>query len=194
MHYLLFFIGILGLFNATALWAQLGGSSTEQPVLAAPNAGWELDFGNVAFNEEGRAIIATADGGAVIVGYAQHIERKNLDLWLLKLDADGKKQWEKYLGSPTNSEIGMDIIQLANGGYVVVGEKFNGPYADIWLMRFNANGELLWDNAYGTVKQDNGNSVVQTPDGGICHSWRKNRYKSRRNDARLFTQNRFTRQ
>ncbi|MDG1760645.1 MAG: hypothetical protein P8L72_03155 [Flavobacteriaceae bacterium] len=79
-----------------------------------------------------------------------------------------------YGGS--QEDIGFDIIETQDGGLAVIGnsKSSNGTLtdktlevSDYWLLRFDAQMELLWSYTYGGSDDDRGQSVIETSDGGF---------------------------
>jgi len=69
--------------------------------------------------------------------------------------------------------VGKSIQQTSDGGCVVAGYRaFSvGPpdedyYTDIWIVKFDNNGDISWQNTYDESKFDNADSIQQTADGG----------------------------
>ena len=61
------------------------------------------------------------------------------------------------------SEVGKDIIQLSDGGFVIVGSSTSGFVGgkDIYIVRTDKLGNLIWENRYdGKGGNDVGNSVI----------------------------------
>ena len=54
------------------------------------------------------------------------------------------------------------IQQTADGGYVISSTSS----ADAWVLKLNANGNVVWQKTYGGPSYDQGNSIRQTADGG----------------------------
>ncbi len=68
--------------------------------------------------------------------------------------------WTKTYGSGS----GNCIIELADHGYIVVGEKND----DVFIFKTNSDGDSLWLKTYGdTGKFDYANSVAFTSEGGF---------------------------
>ncbi|MEQ1677574.1 MAG: gliding motility-associated C-terminal domain-containing protein [Chitinophagaceae bacterium] len=125
----------------------------------------------------------TSDGGTIVVGYTDsrsgdvspQPNRDYWDLWVLKLDKCGVIQWERSFGG-TNYESARDVVQTADGGYMVLGETNStdggvtpgfGGTKDIWLLKLAANGTLEWQKRYGGSGLDIGNHIELTTDGGF---------------------------
>ncbi|HRG83210.1 MAG TPA: hypothetical protein PLO99_11910, partial [Chitinophagaceae bacterium] len=129
------------------------------------------------------AIKITADGGTIITGYTDskngdispQPNREYWDLWVVKLNRCGSIEWEKSFGG-SNYESGRDIVQTSDGGYLVVGETNStdggvisgyGGTKDIWVLKLNANGTLLWQKRYGGNGLDIGNHLHLLDDGSF---------------------------
>ncbi|HMU44757.1 MAG TPA: gliding motility-associated C-terminal domain-containing protein [Chitinophagaceae bacterium] len=124
----------------------------------------------------------TSDGGTIVAGYTDskngdvsaQPNREYWDLWVLKLDKCGTIQWEKSFGG-TGYESARDIVQTADGGYMVLGETNStdggvvsgyGGTKDIWLLKLSAAGGLEWQKRYGGSGLDVGNHIEITSDAG----------------------------
>lgn len=103
------------------------------------------------------------------------------NLYISKIDSNGKLLWYKTFGEDEPTDFGKAILQCKDGGFVITGmtnsySKYGG--SDIWLIKTDKNGDTLWTKEYGTSEDDIGNDVIQTPDGGyaITGSIYDNRY------------------
>jgi len=78
-------------------------------------------------------------------------------------------QWQNTFGGESDEEA-KSIIQTKDGGYIVCGytDSEGAGKADIWLLKLDKSGELDWDNTYGGAKDDIGNSIIATRDGGFA--------------------------
>ena len=87
---------------------------------------------------------------------------------MVKIDNAGYKQWEKTYGG-TNEEVCFSVDQTSDWGYVLTGftESFGAGDFDIYLIKIDYNGNLLWTKTYGNIGSDVGYSVQETFDGGL---------------------------
>lgn len=123
---------------------------------------WSKNFGGAAY-EHAQKIITTTDGGSILIGstnsYDGDIEGIHFatDVWVIKLDSSGEKEWTKCLGGDGIDE-GYDILELATGGYVLVGNSnsqngdVNGVhdvFQDAWIVRMDEDGEIDWATSIG---------------------------------------------
>jgi len=120
-------------------------------------------------------IIATADDGFLVTGYRYAPPGDSYtgqDLYLVKLNADGTIAWENAYGS-TYAEVGYSVIEASTGGYLAVGtsEIDPGTYdQDIYLVRIDTGGTLLWETHFGGTYTQYGFDVVEDADGNFAVS------------------------
>lgn len=150
------------------------------------NIQWNQLLGGSAA-ENATDIQQTADGGYIIAGSSTSsasgdvtgTNHGNGDIWIVKLDANGNKQWDKLMGS-AEGEAANAIRQTADGGYIIAGFS-NSPQGggditganhsplfsdDYWIIKLDAAGNKQWDKLYGGDDYDRPVSVVLTADGG----------------------------
>ncbi len=126
---------------------------------------WAKTYGG-SYYEDAYFIQPTNDGGYIVVGSTSSFGAGSDDVWVLKLDANGNVQWQKAYGG-SDSDLGWAIQQTSDGGYIVVGESASfGPYADVWVLKLDANGHVQWQKTYGGGNYEGGWAIQQTSDGG----------------------------
>lgn len=83
-------------------------------------------------------------------------------------------QWERTIGG-TGSDIGFDIVEALDGGFVVTGYSSSSPsYAgsyDAWLFKADENGNLDWERRFADWSGDPalnefGEAIAYSGDGG----------------------------
>jgi hypothetical protein len=151
-----------------------GGQSYQYMWLVKTDANgvtqWERTFG--AGHEQGYAVQQTKDDGYIITGYTTSYGAGQEDIWLVKTDANGNKQWDKTFGR-TQTEIGYSVQQTSDGGYIVGGrtESYEFDEYDLWLVKTDADGNKQWDKTFGGTLDDRcayipDQRAQQTADGG----------------------------
>lgn len=128
---------------------------------------WTRTFGG-NYTDEGRCVQQTADGGYIIAGYAQSSSSINSsDVYLVKTDSAGNQVWQRTFGG-TAQDYGYSVQQTADGGYIIAGstKSFNLVVSNVYLIKTDAEGNLIWQHDFGGISQDEGYSVLQTTDGG----------------------------
>ena len=65
-----------------------------------------------------------------------------MDVYVVKLDANGNLQWTKTIGGP-DSEEGVYLIQTSDGGYAIAGytESFGAGGKDVYVIKLDKNGD-----------------------------------------------------
>ncbi|MDR2522181.1 MAG: hypothetical protein LBC93_00540 [Synergistaceae bacterium] len=84
-------------------------------------------------------------------------------------------EWQKCLGG-SDYEEASSIQQTSDGGYIVAGFTqstdgdvvgYHGGYVpDVWVVKLNALGDILWQKCLGGSDYDEASSIQQTGDGG----------------------------
>ena len=138
---------------------------------------WEKTYGTPT-SDAANQVVATADGGYLMVGTHHESERKKengvirLDfkhfVWVLKTDGEGNELWRKSMDSDDMVSIN-ELIATKDGGFAVVANtKFKGEkYEDIWVLKLNKDGEKEWEKVLKGESVDAGNSILEDKDGGF---------------------------
>jgi gliding motility-associated-like protein len=147
------------------------------------NLEWQKCLGG-SFSEVANAVAATTDGSYVFTGYTDSNDGEVTgqhggpsDVWVVKLSATGNLLWQKCMGGSKIDE-GRSIDLAADGGVIICGrtESNDGDvsgqhgFFDIWIVKLNISGVIEWQKCLGGAREDVGNSVKTTPDGGyiVC--------------------------
>src|SRR6218665_2969926 len=94
--------------------------------------------------------------------------------------AQATMQWQKSMGGK-NNEYAYASTPTADGGYIIVGstnsnndgdvpasKAFNGiGGTDIWVVKVDTWGEILWSKTFGGTKDDIATDVIETKDKSI---------------------------
>lgn len=128
---------------------------------------WSQVFGEER-DDVGHSVRETADGGYIVTGYTRSFEAANYDTWLLKVGGSGDLEWEQFFGG-TGDDRAIYGEQTADGGYIFTGytKSFNAPGWDVFLVRTDQSGEVIWYQTFGGVSEDTGYTVRQTSDSGF---------------------------
>ncbi|MEA5139568.1 Ig-like domain-containing protein [Arcicella rigui] len=147
------------------------------------NAQWNKTFGGVG-EENITSIIACTDGGALLGGYSMsnvsldksESSKGVYDYWIIRIDADGKKLWDKTLGG-ANYDYLTSIVTNADGGFLLGGYSLSNKSGDksenskgdkdYWVVKIDKNGQKIWDKTYGGLFADVLTSITSTSDGGF---------------------------
>ncbi|HRZ21292.1 MAG TPA: hypothetical protein P5184_06465, partial [Bacteroidales bacterium] len=106
-------------------------------------------------------------GGTVLAGSS---ESKNgfvinnngqFDFWIVKMDREGEIIWTKCFGGSARENV-SDIRLTSDHGYIVAGTtnsndglvSGNHGLSDIWVIKLDDTGELVWQKCLGGIKDD----------------------------------------
>ena len=133
---------------------------------ASGNREWSKTYGGADY-EVGDCVQQTSDGGYVIVGLTTTYGYGSGDIYLIKTDSYGKMEWSKSIGG-TAWDYGNSVEQTQDGGYIIAGETTLSGHedTDIWLIKIDSTGNLVWDKPFGGDEQDVAKYAQQTGDGG----------------------------
>lgn len=143
---------------------------------------WQYSYG-FSGHDHAYNIIPTLDGGFLFNGFldvtaseGQGATSKGIsnasrhgvgEFWCHKIDAQGQLQWRKYFGGTSNDR-SYAAVALPDGSFVLAGtsesqdvdiQSPKGGY-DIWVVKIDHLGNLLWENSYGGSATDGANAVI----------------------------------
>ena len=160
------------------------------------NLEWETTIGTDGSEGEGDVFIAE-DGGIYLVcdSYNQFVSGSiescvhsggYADGILVKMSADGEVEWNRCYGGNKN-DLSSNVIELPDG-YLLGGHSssldgdlqgagyhpghwYGQPHmpltSDIWLLRTDLDGNVLWSKCYGGTKDEQIVKVFLNDDGGF---------------------------
>lgn len=147
------------------------------------NLQWSCTYGG-ADADEAHEIHRTADGNFIVAGPTRSFGAGDFDVWLLKINGQGKILWQKTYGGP-EADYAHSVQALPDGGCIIAGTtaSFGGGDFDCWVLRLKANGNILWQKAYGGTKYDGAFSVRPLKAGGFVVAGRTRSYGAGGDDA-----------
>jgi hypothetical protein len=105
------------------------------------NKEWDRTFGVTV--DRANSVQQTSDGGYIIAGYTNSYGSGMCDIWLIKTDSSGNKEWDRTFGGSENDQA-YSVRQTSDGGYIIVGSTRSegAGEEDIWLIKTDANGNV----------------------------------------------------
>jgi hypothetical protein len=96
---------------------------------------WNQTYGNLS-DEEVQSLIQTADGGLLLAIISQDLTA-DTDVWLLKTDSTGEREWDEFFGSGFGENVVSSVLQLSDGSFILAGgtEAKDGRVMDMWLFK-----------------------------------------------------------
>jgi PKD repeat protein len=169
----------------------IGSGNSDAYLVKTNNNGvlqWQKPYGKANF-DVGYSVQQTSNGfimcGTTDIGT---VAAPNRNIYLVKTNTNGDTIWTKNFGG-MGSESGSDVQITKDGGYIISGSTTSHIRgkggSDMYLIRTNADGVVLWDEVYGGTLDDNATSVQETADGGyaICGSTYSSNLSNGANDV-----------
>jgi hypothetical protein len=147
---------------------------------------WDKTIGGDS-SESPAYIKQTVDGGYIVGGTSvssnsyekSENSRGGSDYWILKLDEFGSILWQKTIGGSQTDNF-ASLQQTIDGGYIIGGSSYSSISgektedllstnildSDIWILKLDALGNIVWQNTIGGVTSDSLSDLKQTVDGG----------------------------
>ncbi|MDD5259661.1 MAG: SBBP repeat-containing protein [bacterium] len=139
------------------------------------NVQWIKEFGSPGLDNL-QGIACDPAGNICITGFTEAALGGNrhiggTDMFVAKYDADGRELWTRQLGS-AESDQGAALACDRVGNIYVTGHtygsfegKTNAGGADIFLIKLEPSGKILWIKQFGSSESDYGLSVTSDNDG-----------------------------
>lgn len=128
-------------------------------------------------DEFGYALQLCSDGDFVIVGSTRSYGAGGSDLYLIKADTTGQDIYKVAYGGGLD-DCAKAVHETTDNGYIITGStnSYGAGGDDIYLVKTNYWGNLLWDTTYGGPQNDYGEAVRQTSDNGYIIAGYTNSY------------------
>jgi hypothetical protein len=129
---------------------------------------WNKTYGGIG-SDAANSVVKTYDGGYALAGYSDSFGSAT-EVWLVKTNGSGNMEWGRTYGGSNYDEIANSVVQTKDGGYALAGSaaSFGAGGTDMWLVKTDAAGNMLWNRTYGGTNDEKAFSLVQTSDGGYA--------------------------
>ena len=139
---------------------------------------WTKQLGTSS-SDRGNGVITDSSGNIYVSGYTEGNLDGNTnsgqgDIFLVKYNSSGTKQWTKQLGTSKNEQ-GLGVTTDSSGSIYVTGfttrgldgNKSSGK-SDIYLVKYNSSGTKQWTKQLGVESLDDlGNGVTTDSSGNV---------------------------
>ncbi len=131
--------------NGTIVWSNLYGGSG---------------------NDQATNIEKNSDGTFIVSGTTSSLSG-TFDPFTIKIDQSGVVEWSRYYRF-WNEDYSNAVIQTNDAGYILTGytNSFNLGGYDIYAIKLDQSGSVMWARCYGGAENDYGNSIRVSPEGG----------------------------
>lgn len=117
------------------------------------------------YDKTSRDILPTSDGGYILAGYTNTASITDCDVYMMKTDAAGNSVWGKQFGG-NKPDYSYAMCETSDGNYFIIGysESFGGGDKDVYLIKMDPSGNLIWQKTYGSWGNDEGREIIHTAD------------------------------
>jgi hypothetical protein len=143
---------------------------------------WSKYFGG-SFTDAPFGIVETEDHNFIIAGSSDSADvdisnnNGSYDFWVLKITSNGSLLWERSFGGSEIDEA-RAITATNDGNFIIVGDtrsadkdvSNNHGAADVWIIKMNTDGNLIWEKTIGGSSFDVARSVARAQDNGFIIS------------------------
>ncbi len=142
----------------------------------------ENEFGTkqlgTSSGDSGNSVTTDSSGNIYVTGYTGgdldgNTNSGNDDIFLVKYNSSGTKQWTKQLGT-SSYDFGRGVTTDSSGNIYLTGDTVgeldgntNSGQRDILLVKYNSSGTKQWTKQLGTSSDDFGYSVTTDLSGNI---------------------------
>ena len=114
------------------------------------------------------AVRITSDGSLILTGYTKSFGSANYDSWSILVDGNGEVIWQKFFGG-SNDDRTIYGEQTDDGGFIQVGytRSFDAIGWDVFIVKLDSKGEVLWHEVIGERSDDTGYTIIQDGDGSF---------------------------
>jgi hypothetical protein len=145
---------------------------------ASGNLLWQKTLGGSEADGLFRGVLAS-DGGFIVAGTTksndgdilQHFgETYTYDIWIGKFDSIGNLEWQRVLGNTEDDYVNC-LVKTSDGEYMIGGllSDTSAFYqsSDAWIVKFNEDGQILWDRRLGGTNTDFTRALQPSDAGGF---------------------------
>src|ERR1043165_9729601 len=137
----------------------------DPPIPALKPHEFQENYGGAA-DDFGRDGLQYSNGDLYLIGYTKSSGAGQKDVYVIKTDAYGNKIWSRTFGGSADDEAN-EIIVTADGNLLIAGttNSFGAGGSDIYLIKIDTTGALLWQKFYGGAGNESGEDIMIAQDG-----------------------------
>lgn len=111
------------------------------------------------------SVVQTYDSGYVFCGETYNNTNGFSDVYVVKTNAFGDTLWTRTIGAALIDK-GVSVIETSDSNIVVGGISYTSTDStQMYVLKLNSSGTLLWDSIYGGNKYDDLNQIIEHSNG-----------------------------
>ncbi|MEP7170847.1 MAG: T9SS type A sorting domain-containing protein, partial [Bacteroidota bacterium] len=146
------------------------------------NLQWQKCLGGTG-QDESLCTIQTSDGGYIVTSRCNSNDGNvtgshgNTEGWVVKLDSAGTIIWQRCYGG-TNHDFFFYAAETSSKNILFLGATYSNDgdvsgnhdttatYADLWVVKTDSIGNIIWQKCMGGTNDESGYGIEETTDGG----------------------------
>lgn len=153
-------------------------------LLCVSNHVWSIGFNStklvlseIAPDAAGNVILAGGFDGSMSFGGDEFATAGQYDVYIAKFDSDGKHLWSRRFGDVSTQLVTAMAVDPSGNIFLVgdfegtldfgMGPLVSAGGTDIFVAKFDANGEVLWGKRFGDGAAQSPEGVAVGPEGGV---------------------------
>ncbi len=126
---------------------------------------WRKTFGGI-FNDSFNDVVQTDDGGFFCVGYSEDETEQEKMFWTVKLDKEGKFEFENAFGE-TSDDAANALIKTSDGNFIAAGHGIFAGKKVMRIIKLSSSCEYIWDTQLEMKDLSEISDLLEMPDGNI---------------------------
>jgi len=136
-----------------------GAGQADMLLMKYTNTGtlqWTKTYGGIE-SEWTNSIVIDSSDNIYLAGGFRYNDSTDYDTYLIKVDNNGIEQWTRVWGG-VGDEIGVSIALDSSENVYIVGDttSFGAGYNDLFMLKYDSYGNLIWNITYGTDNYESG--------------------------------------
>jgi len=128
--------------------------------------------------DEARGVATDSSGNVYVTGYTEggldgNTSAGNADLFVVKYNSSGSKQWTNQLGT-SSTDTANGVATDSSGNVYVAGGTYGGldgntgsGVNDLFVVKYNSSGTKQWTKQLGTSSNDRAHGVATDSSGNV---------------------------
>jgi hypothetical protein len=129
---------------------------------------WMKMYGGSGSDGAKKLMKAPGGNGFILAGHTNSYGAGQYDFYVVYIDLNGDTLWTKTFGG-SDWDMAYDIDTTFDQNIIVTGEtsSFGNGNKDVWVIKIDLNGNIIWSQTIGGVEDDFATRIFQDRDSNI---------------------------
>ena len=119
-------------------------------------------------NDEARYVEPLSDGSFLVAGLTTSGGLGLQDAIIARISGNGTILWSRVYGG-SGADLFTHIFSCSDGNFLALGEtnSFGAGGTDLYIVRFDPNGNVIWERTAGGASQETARGIAEVSDGYV---------------------------